>query len=74
MNVRSISDLEGVVYLSHYVRFVIPPLNGEGFDLEKELLNFLTKVIGDKRSTEELKSHREQQVKSVKSYFGIEEE
>ena len=48
--------------------------NGEGFDLEKELLNFLTKVIGDKRSTEELKSHREQQVKSVKSYFGIEEE
>ena len=48
--------------------------NGEGFDLEKELLNFLTKVIGDKRSTEELKTHREQQVKSVKSYFGIEEE
>ena len=30
MNVRSISDLEGVVYLSHYVRFVIPPLYSRG--------------------------------------------
>ena len=48
--------------------------NEEGFDLEKELLDFLNKVIGDKRSTEELKSSREQQVKSIKSYFGIEEE
>ena len=46
----------------------------EGFDLEKELLDFLNKVIGDKRSPEELKSSREQQVKSIKSYFGIEEE
>jgi len=48
--------------------------NVEGFDLEKELLDFLNKVIGDKRSPEELKSRREQQVKSIKSYFGIEEE
>lgn len=46
----------------------------EGFDLEKVSLDFLSKVIGDKRSSEELKSLREQQVKSVKSYFGIEEE
>lgn len=48
--------------------------NGEGFDLEKESLDFLNKVIGDEGSPEELNSLREQQVKSVKSYFGIEEE
>ena len=46
----------------------------ERFDLEKELLDFLNEVIGDKRSPEGLNSLREQQVKSVKSYFGIEEE
>ena len=48
--------------------------NVEGFDLEKELLDFLNEVIGDKRSPEGLNSLREQQVKSIKSYFGIEEE
>lgn len=48
--------------------------NVEGFDLEKESLDFLNKVIGDEGSPEELNSLREQQVKSVKSYFGIEEE
>ncbi|WP_299351832.1 hypothetical protein [uncultured Porphyromonas sp.] len=48
--------------------------NEEGFDLEKESLDFLNKVIGNKRLSEKLKSLREQQVKSVKSYFGIEEE
>lgn len=45
----------------------------KGFDLEKESLDFLNEVIGEILS-EELKSLREQQVKSVKSYFGIEEE
>ncbi len=48
--------------------------NEEGFDLEKESLDFLNKAIGDEGSPEELKSIREQQVKRVKSYFGIEEE
>ena len=47
--------------------------NGEGFDLEKESLDFLNKVIGDEGLPEEFNSLREQQVKSVKSYFGIEE-
>lgn len=46
--------------------------NVEGFDLKKELLGFLNEVI--KRSPEGLNSLREQQVKSVKLYFGIEEE
>ncbi|MBF1374205.1 MAG: hypothetical protein HXN15_03020 [Porphyromonadaceae bacterium] len=45
--------------------------NVEGFDLKKELLGFLNEVI--KRSPEGLNSLREQQVKSVKLYFGIEE-
>ena len=48
--------------------------DAEGFDLEQELLDFLNKVIGNKRSPEELNSLREQQIKSIKSYFGIEEE
>lgn len=47
--------------------------NKGGFDLEKVSLDFLNEVIGEILS-EELKSLREQQVKSVKSYFGIEEE
>lgn len=46
--------------------------NVEGFDLEKELLDFLNEAI--KRSSEEFNSLREQQLKSVKLYFGIEEE
>ncbi len=46
--------------------------NEEGFDLEKELLDFLNEGI--KRSPEGQNSLREQQVKSVKLYFGIEEE
>lgn len=46
--------------------------NEEGFDLEKELLDFLNEGI--KRSPEGRNSLREQQVKSVKLYFGIEEE
>lgn len=48
--------------------------NVEGFDLEKELLDFLNEVIDDKESPEGLNSLREQQVKNVKLYFGIEEE
>lgn len=47
--------------------------NVEGFDLEKELLNFLNEIIDDKESPEGFNSLREQQVKSVKLYFGIEE-
>lgn len=46
--------------------------NEEGFDLEKELLDFLNEGI--KRSPEGQNSLREQQVKSIKLYFGIEEE
>ena len=46
--------------------------NVGGFDLKKELLGFLNEVI--KRSPEGLNSLRKQQVESVKSYFGIEEE
>ena len=45
--------------------------NEGGFDLEKALLDFLNEGI--KRSPEGENSLREQQVKSVKSYFGIEE-
>ena len=47
--------------------------NVEGFDLEKELLTLLNKVI-DNISLPEDKSIREQQLKRVKLYFGIEEE
>ena len=46
----------------------------KGFDLEKESLDFLNEGIGDEGLPKEFKSIREQQVKSVKSYFGIEEE
>lgn len=48
--------------------------NVEGFDLEKELLDFLNEVIGDRRSPEGLNSLREQQLKSVKLHFGIGDE
>ncbi len=50
--------------------------NEEGFDLEKELLTSLNRIIDDISLPKEeaLKSIREQQVKRVKSYFGIEEE
>ena len=50
--------------------------NEEGFDLEKELLTSLNRKIDDISLPKEeaLKSIREQQVKRVKSYFGIEEE
>ena len=47
--------------------------NVEGFDLEKELLTLLNKII-DNISLPEDKSIREQQLKRVKLYFGIEEE
>ena len=45
----------------------------KGFDLEKESLDFLNEGIGDEGLPKEFKSIREQQVKSVKLYFGIEE-
>ena len=47
--------------------------NVGGFDLEKELLASLNEII-DNTSLPEDKSIREQQLKSVKLYFGIEEE
>ena len=47
--------------------------NVEGFNLEKELLTLLNKII-DNISLPEDKSIREQQLKRIKLYFGIEEE